>query len=166
MWKLKPITFLMVVLGSTLQAQESGSCSIDRITLLKDRNSYISMQRYVDAGHQPWRTDAPAVAASEIYGLMKVPQQYVNVYDLPLVAIVEKDREAIYTYFEPVEQVSYRIHLRRYRWLLKQAGNRKAMVWVPVIAVKIDCSPNSRMTNHPRGESRSPLSSSSPTRPS
>lgn len=95
------------------------------------KRSYEKLQRYVNEGHQPWRTDGPAVASEELLMLEKRADRE-NVYTLPLKAIEETQREAIYEYQSAVKPgISYKIVLKRFRWLLPLAGSWRAMVWAP-----------------------------------
>jgi hypothetical protein len=94
------------------------------------RSEYEELQKYINEGHQPWRTDAPAVAGSEI--LNKKGEQG-NAYGLALTLVRETEREATYNYVDLAEpNVSYRITLKRFKWLLPLAQSWQQMVWAPV----------------------------------
>ena len=114
----------------------ASDCKPGRYRYPIKRSQYEKLQKYVNEGHQPWRTDAPAVAGSE---LLNRKGERGNAYGLPLAPVREDEREAIYNYVDQSEpNVSYRIRLRRFKWLLPLSRTWRQTVWAPV-EVTIQC---------------------------
>lgn len=84
----------------------------------------------MNAGHEPWCRDAKLVATE---ALRRVSSQFSEVEPASLPVEVEHSHKttAVYTFHSVDGCATYRITLRRYRWLLPVAGSYQHMIWVP-----------------------------------
>jgi hypothetical protein len=98
--------------------------------LALDRAKVEDLQRWVNAGHDPWCRDAKLVAGE---ALRRVSPQLPELEPVSLPAEIQSSRKAlaIYTFHSVDGRATYRITLRRYLWLLPIAGSYQKMIWVP-----------------------------------
>jgi len=95
-----------------------------------DRAHVENLQRWVNAGHDPWCRDSQLVAAAS---LRRVSPELSDFEFAFLQSELQRGRKttAIYTFHSLDGNTAYRITLRRYRWLLSLAGSFQKMIWVP-----------------------------------
>ena len=95
-----------------------------------DHTQVENLQRWVNAGHDPWCRDSQLVAAAS---LRRVSPEVSNLElaSLPLELERSHKTTAIYTFHSLDGRTTFRITLRRYRWLLPVAGSFQKMIWVP-----------------------------------
>lgn len=95
-----------------------------------DRAKIEDLQHWVNAGHDSWCRDPQLVAAAS---LQRLSPEYSGLELASLAAELEHSRKTttIYTFHSLDGHTSYRITLRRYRWLLPVAGSFQKMIWVP-----------------------------------
>jgi len=97
-----------------------------------DRAHIATLQRWVNSGHDEWCRD-PQLAASA--AVRQVSRQFseseFELAYLPLGGEASRVTKAIYTYHSLDGRTTYRITLRRFRWLLPTAGTFRQMIWVP-----------------------------------
>jgi hypothetical protein len=103
-----------------------------------DRARVENLQRWVDAGHDPWCRDPQAVAAM---ALRRVAPEFSN-YDFELASLTTGNEkvsptQAVYTFHSIDGQSSYRITLRRFRWQSRTASAPNERIWIPVRSEKI-----------------------------
>ena len=102
-----------------------------------DRARVENLQRWVNGGHDSWCRHPEFVAA---FALQQVaPQFSAASYEAASLSGAKMGRAMTVTYdFHSFEgRTTYRITLRRYRWLLPTAGTLPQMVWIPVRSEKI-----------------------------
>jgi hypothetical protein len=105
-----------------------------------NRDQAEDLQRWVNAGHDPWCRDPQLVAASAL-GRISTQSSEFEPTSVQLESN-EKSR-AVYTFHSLDGYTTYRIALRRYRFLLRTAGSFQRIIWIPETAEIL-----SRATNH------------------
>jgi hypothetical protein len=95
-----------------------------------DRATVENLQRWVNAGHDPWCRDPQLVAAALLRRVSSKFSDYEPA-SLPLELEHSKKTEAIYAFHSLDGSITYRITLRRYRYLLPAAGSLRQMIWIP-----------------------------------
>jgi hypothetical protein len=88
------------------------------------------LQRWVNAGHDPWCRDPQLVAAA---ALQRISPEFSNVEpaSLPLELENNQKTKAVYTFHSLDGHTTYRVTLRRYRFLLSTAGSLRQIIWIP-----------------------------------
>jgi hypothetical protein len=95
-----------------------------------DRTQAESMQRWVNAGHDSWCRDPQLVAAAALRRVSPdVPE--AELASLPLELENNQKTKVVYTYHSLDGRSTYRITLRRYRFLLTTAGAVRQIIWLP-----------------------------------
>lgn len=96
-----------------------------------DRARIENLQRWVNGGHDTWCRDPQLVATAALQEL--TPQFSAAIDEAISQPVTMQDRvtKAFYTYHSLDGRTTYRITLRRYRWLLSTAGTLSQMVWIP-----------------------------------
>ena len=92
-----------------------------------------NLQRWVNAGHDPWCRDAKSVASMTV---QRISPEFAS-YDFELAALTTEDvkasaNKAIYVFHSLDGHTSYRVTLRRFGWQSKIAGSPNRRIWVPV----------------------------------
>lgn len=99
------------------------------------RAAMENLQRWVNAGHASWCKDAQLVASAELRRIAPEFSSYpFDLVSLPLEARSHAATRAVFTYTSLDGRTTYRITLRRYRWLLPLAGDLRSIVWAPACA--------------------------------
>ncbi len=98
------------------------------------------LQRWVNAGHDPWCRDPQLVAAS---ALSRISSQFSEFEPASLELESNEKSKAVYTFHSLGGHTTYRITLRRYHFLLATAGSLQQVIWIPETAEVIY-----RDTNH------------------
>ena len=95
-----------------------------------DRAKIEDLQRWVSAGHDPWCRDPQLVAAA---ALRRVSPDLIGYEPASLPLELERTQKttAVYTYHSVDGRSTYRVTLRRHRWLLPIAGSLQKTIWVP-----------------------------------
>ncbi len=96
-----------------------------------NRAALRELQRAVNDGHDPWRLDAVSVAALEL--VSQAPELQGLDPDLLTASLKAESHtvaQGVYVWTRGDGKATYRITVRKYRWLLPLAGNWDAMVWV------------------------------------
>jgi hypothetical protein len=96
-----------------------------------DRAKAEDLQRWVNAGHDPWCRDPQLVAAS---ALGRISSQSSEFETTSLQLESNEKSQAVYTFHSLDGYTTYRITLRRYRFLLPTAGSLQGIVWIPETA--------------------------------
>jgi hypothetical protein len=128
------ITFslLLWTLGAASMDLAAAQTNDHRVVqyLAVDRMKVEDAQRWVNAGHDPWCRDAQLVA---VQALRSVSLDFSEIEPASLTLQVERNHKttAVYTFHSVDGGATYRITLRRYRWLLSVAGSYQHMIWVP-----------------------------------
>jgi hypothetical protein len=134
------LAWTMLVLCSSLCNAEGQCLSRTQVERV-NKQAYEQLQDFVNEGHEPWRLDSQAVAASQVFALEGTPKARWDLYSLPLTTVQETKMQAVYEYESRSRHgVSYRIKLRHFDWLLPLARKWEWMVWAPVAVVITDCS--------------------------
>lgn len=89
------------------------------------------LQRWVNAGHDSWCRDSQLVAAS---ALARVSDRFSEVEPASLQLETSEKTKAVYTFHSLDGHTTYRITLRRYRFLLPAAGSFRDVIWIPETA--------------------------------
>jgi hypothetical protein len=105
-----------------------------------DRVKAEDLQRWVNEGHDPWCRDPQLVAAS---ALRRVSSDSSEFEPASLQLESNEKNKAVYTFHSLDGYTTYRITLRRYRFLLRAAGSFQRIIWIPETAEIL-----SRATSH------------------
>ena len=98
-----------------------------------DRTHAEELQRWVNAGHDPWCLDPQLVAASALRRVSPDLQEYEPAsFSLELVRA--NQTESSYIFHSLDGRTTYRITLRRHLYLLPLAGSLHGIVWIPETA--------------------------------
>jgi hypothetical protein len=89
------------------------------------------LQRWVNAGHDPWCRDPQLVAAS---ALTRISSQFPEFEPASLQRENSEKTKAVYSFHSLDGHTTYRITLRRYRFLLPTAGSLRDIIWIPETA--------------------------------
>jgi hypothetical protein len=95
-----------------------------------DRANLEELQRWVNAGHDPWCLDPQLVAAA---ALRRVSPQFAE-YEfasLPLEREHGLKNTAVYTFHSFDGRTTYRVTLQRHLYLLDAAGSIDRIIWTP-----------------------------------
>jgi hypothetical protein len=98
-----------------------------------DRAKIEQLQRWVNAGHDPWCRDSRMVASET---LRHVSPQFAD-YELSSLNMDVEHAEntmAVYTFHSLDGLTTYRITLRRHLYLLRSAGSLTRIIWIPETA--------------------------------
>ncbi|MGB7844876.1 MAG: hypothetical protein WBL63_04620 [Candidatus Acidiferrum sp.] len=95
-----------------------------------DRATVENLQRWVNAGHDPWCRDPQLVAAASLRRVSSKFSDY-ELASLPLELVRTRKTKVTYAFHSLDGSATYRITLRRYRYLLPTAGSLPQMIWVP-----------------------------------
>jgi hypothetical protein len=95
-----------------------------------DRVQAEDLQRWVNAGHDPWCRDPQLVALA---ALRRVSPQFeeAELASLPLKLENTGKTKTAYTFHSLDGRSTYCITLRRYRFLLPTAGALRQIIWLP-----------------------------------
>lgn len=69
--RLSLIAWVLCVSSWTAVGQCSSRTQVEHV----DKQAYEQLQQFVNEGHEPWRLDPQAVAASQVLTLEKVPKE-------------------------------------------------------------------------------------------
>jgi hypothetical protein len=89
------------------------------------------LQGWVNAGHDPWCRDPQLVAAA---ALSRLSSQFSEFEPTSLELESNEESKAVYTFHSLDGYTTYRITLRRYRFLLPTAGSLQRIIWIPETA--------------------------------
>jgi hypothetical protein len=128
------ITFslLLWTLGATMHiaaAQSNEHRKVSRFPI--DRERIEAVQRWVNSGRDEWCRDPQSVASAAIRRLSPEPGSEIALASLALEAESARARKMVYSYHSLDGRSTYRITVRRFRWLLPTAGSFRQMIWVP-----------------------------------
>jgi hypothetical protein len=98
-----------------------------------DRTHIEELQRWVNAGHDPWCLDSQLVAASALQRISPDLAEYESAL-LSLELVRSNKTEASYTFHSLDGSTTYRVTLRRYLYLLPIAGSPHRIIWIPETA--------------------------------
>lgn len=105
------------------------------ITFPAERAKIEQLQRWVNAGHDPWCRDAGMVARDALRGISPGLAEYEPAsLELELELEHEENTTAVYTLHSLDGLTTYRITLRRHMYLLRSAGSLRRIIWVPETA--------------------------------
>jgi hypothetical protein len=97
-----------------------------------DRRAIESLQHWVSGGHDSWCKDAQLVASAEMQRLVPEFSGYqFELASLPLEKEIKAPNRAVFSYTSIDGRTTYRVTVRRYAWLLPEAGDPHSIVWVP-----------------------------------
>lgn len=132
------LLFVIVALPNYCSAARSVPKKV--LHLKVDRPRVQELQRAVDQGHQPWRTDPEPVAA---VALMHVAPELNlhDAYEIGFKTISSSRSRMLLEYGSPVLKRSYRVKLRKFRWLLPLVTSWDGMVWTATEVAVTDRSP-------------------------
>ena len=103
-----------------------------------DRAHIETLQRWVNSGHDEWCRDPQLVASAAVRLVSpQFSESRFELASLPLEGEHSRVTRTIYTYHSLDGRTTYRITLRRFRWLLPAAGTFRQMIWVPERAESI-----------------------------
>jgi hypothetical protein len=95
-----------------------------------DHEKIEALQRWVNAGHDPWCRDAKLVAAASLENILGDSD---SLEPASLTLEIERAGKAssVFAFHSLDGRVTYRVTLRRYDWLRPVAGSREKTIWVP-----------------------------------
>jgi hypothetical protein len=97
-----------------------------------DRAHIETLQRWVNSAQDEWCRDPQLVASTAVRQVApQLSESEFELASLPLEGEPSRVTKAIYTYHSLDGRTTYRITLRRFRWLLPTAGTFRQMIWVP-----------------------------------
>jgi hypothetical protein len=127
------ITFSLILwtLGATPMRLVAAETREHRVvyTFAADRAKIEELQRWVNAGHDAWCRDPQLVASASLRRVL--PESDVELASFPLELQHSRKTTAVFTFHALDGHTTYRITLRRYRWLRPIAGSQHKMIWVP-----------------------------------
>jgi hypothetical protein len=95
-----------------------------------ERAKVEDLQRWVNAGHDSWCRDPQLVAATSLRRIVPDSEDF-DLASLPLEVERRQKTSAVYIFHSLDGNTTYRVTVRRFRWLLPVAGNLHKMIWVP-----------------------------------
>ncbi|MGB7727542.1 MAG: hypothetical protein WBL50_05895 [Candidatus Acidiferrum sp.] len=95
-----------------------------------DRAKVQDLQRWVNAGHDTWCRDAHLVADATLRRISPDLAGYESA-SLPLELETSQKTRTVYVFHSLDGRSTYRITLRRYRFLLPAAGTIRQIIWIP-----------------------------------
>lgn len=95
-----------------------------------ERAKIEDLQHWVNAGHDSWCLDPQLVAATSLRRVVPDSEDF-ELASLPLEAELAGKTSAVYAFHSLDGNTTYRVTVRRYRWLLPVAGKLHKMIWVP-----------------------------------
>jgi hypothetical protein len=95
-----------------------------------DRARIQNLQRWVNAGHDSWCRDPQLVADATLRRISPDLAGYESV-SLPLALETSQKTRIVYVFHSLDGRSTYRITLRRYRFLLANAGAIRQIIWIP-----------------------------------
>jgi hypothetical protein len=98
-----------------------------------DRDKAEDLQRWVNDGHDPWCRDPQLAAAAAVRRVSSRFSEYEGA-SLPVELESSQKTKAVYTFHSLDGRTTYRITLRRYRFLLPSAGSLHRIIWIPQTA--------------------------------
>ena len=101
-----------------------------------DRAKIEALQRWVSSGHEDWCRDPQLVAVASLQRTLPESGNF-ELASVPLEVAPRRKMTAVYTIHSLDGLITYRISLRRYRWLRPLAGSTNKIIWVPVRAEMI-----------------------------
>ena len=96
-----------------------------------DRAKIEALQRWVSSGHDDWCRDPQLVAVASLERILPESGDF-ELTSAPVEAEPRRRTIAVYSIPSLDGSTTYRITLRRYRWLLPIAGSTHKTIWVPV----------------------------------
>ena len=115
-----------------------------------DRAKIEDLQRWVNAGHDPWCRDPQLVAASSLQRVLADPSD-IELASLPLQLERSQKTSAVYTFHSLDGLTAYRVTVRRYRWLRPVAGSQRKTIWIPERVEIVTHSPHASSQDSSRG---------------
>ena len=101
-----------------------------------ERDKVEDLQRWVNAGHDPWCRDAQLVATAALERVLP-DNSGIELASLPVERENGGSTTVSYTFHTLDGETTSRVTLRRYDWLLRIAGSWDKMIWVPETAVTV-----------------------------
>jgi hypothetical protein len=98
-----------------------------------DKIQAEALQRWVNAGHDPWCRDPQLVALATLRHVSPEFEE-AELASLPLELENAQDTKAVYTFHSLDGRSTYRLTLRRFRFLLTTAGSVRQTIWLPETA--------------------------------
>jgi hypothetical protein len=102
-----------------------------------DRTKIESLQRWVNSGHDDWCRDPQLVAVASLQRILPESGNF-ELTSAPVEAEPRGKTTAVYTIHSLDGSTTYRVTLRRCRWLLPLARSTHNVIWVPVQAEIIE----------------------------
>jgi hypothetical protein len=128
-------SLILWTLGATMTISAAQTQAGERHEITNfpiDRAHLEALQRWVNSGHDEWCRDPQFVASAAIRRISpEFSGSEIALVALPLETEHTHVTRAVYTYHSPDGRASYRVTVRRFRWLLPTAGTFQQMIWVP-----------------------------------
>jgi hypothetical protein len=96
-----------------------------------DRAKIEALQRWVNSGHDGWCRDPQLVAVASLQQILPESVNF-EFTSAPVQVQSRRKMTAVYTIHSLDGSTTYRITLRRYRWLLPLARSTSKIIWVPI----------------------------------
>ena len=96
-----------------------------------ERPKIEALQRWVNSGHDEWCRDPQLVAVASLRRIIPDSGDF-ELASIPFEAGPGRKMTAVFTIHSLDGSTTYRITVRRYRWLLPLAHSTSKIIWVPV----------------------------------
>ena len=114
------------------EALAANDCVLQTLPLLVSRDEITSLQRSVDAGHEPWRLDAADVASSagkrELPALLHITSAEI----VDIRPLSEAAKSATFLVERAGGQEGFELVLYKPRWLVRKVRRADWTIWVPL----------------------------------
>jgi hypothetical protein len=134
LWLVPRSLFFFAICTSAADLRISQTQPKDHHVVLNfpvDRAKAEALQGWVNEGHDSWCTDAQLVAAS---ALSHISTRFSEFEPASLELESSQKTKVIYTFHSLDSRTTYRITVRRFRFLLPTAGSLERIVWLPETA--------------------------------
>ena len=126
-------SLILWTLGATMTISAAQAGERREVTNFPiDRTHLEALQRWVNSGHDEWCRDPEFVASAAIRRISpEFSDSGMALVSLPLETEHARVTRVVYTYHSLEGRTTYRVTVRRFRWLLPTAGTFQQMIWVP-----------------------------------
>jgi len=126
-------SLILWTLGATMTISAAQAGERHEVTNFPiDRAHLEALQRWVNSGHDEWCRDPEFVASAAIRRISpEFSGSEIALVSLPLETEHARVTRVLYTYHSLDGRTTYRVRVRRFRWLLPTAGTFHQMIWVP-----------------------------------
>jgi hypothetical protein len=133
------LALLLLLAGpfTPLHAVEAG-CRTKKIDIKISRRMLVQQERAEEGGHQPWRSDAKAVAR---LGVVQADRRMrpAEIDGLQGHIVLESKMKTIFLFESSARKKSYRVTVQRFRIYMPDSHKPTTTVWWTTKVVVTDC---------------------------